>query len=61
MRSQGVLETPAGIELTLEDTLTEKFEASLVVYLTFNHLTAGTVDSFDLLSHGTTPLWVEFS
>lgn len=60
MRSQGVLETPVGIKLTLEETLTEKSDASLVVYLTVNHWTAGTVDNFDLLSHRTTPLWVVF-
>lgn len=54
-----MLETPAGTELTLEDTLTEKFDASVVVYPRLNHLTAGTVDYFVLLSHRTIPLRVE--
>ena len=32
MRSQGVVGTPVGIKLTLEDTLMEKFDASFAVF-----------------------------
>ena len=32
VRSQGVVGTPVGIKLTLEDTLMEKFDASFAVF-----------------------------
>lgn len=54
----GELESPLGIKLPLEDTLTEELDILFVAYLQRKNLTAGTVDYFVLLSHSTTPLRV---